>query len=425
MFIFALLMIAVLLFLNKNLLKLPIGITRPNIFSMVVYRDFGVLTAIALSYWLWDRQAHTEHYILGQIPDQYLELALYASFIFMIFFIFYSGFWAIVFKSFNNRLKVGSVENYLMYLKIFFIFLLLMLVVMYYKNPPVLMNLLAGATAYDVSVLRSEVGGNAFFKIIRSSWMPIVAYTFYYFYLDAKYRAKVKIYTYFSGLMAVICALWSGAKSPIATLLLGYLGVYLAYNFNNKLKLSTIIVFVGVFLGLILAMYALTTLNTDSTIFDNFQVAQKRLFTQAGGVAYSFYMYPNFLDFKYFNGISSFLSGLNGSQFSSVYGDLIDNAVPEDSDISGALSSFAAGDAYGLFDWYGIILGPIFASFFYCLFYYLGAQGNIKHVFVGIYAVYFGNAYLASSFYSFVWPVGIFISLFPFIFFYILSLKRI
>lgn len=418
-------MIAILLLLNKNLLKLPIGITRPNIFSMVVYRDFGILTAIALSYWLWNKQAHTEHYILGQIPDKYLELALYASFVFMLFFIFYAWFWSLVFKKFNSKLKTGSLEIYLVLLKVFFIFLLGMLVVMYYKNPPVLINLLSGATAYDVSVLRSEVGGNAFFKIIRSSWVPIVAYSFYYFYLDNKYRSKVRLYTYMSGIIAIICALWSGAKSPIATLLLGYLGVYLAYSFNNKLKLSTIIIFASVFLGLILLMYALTTLNTDSTIFDNFQVAQKRLFTQAGGVAYSFYMYPNFLDFKYFNGISSFLSALNGSQFSSVYGDLIDNAAPEYSDISGALSSFAAGDAYGLFDWYGIIWGPIFASFFYCLFYYLGAEGNIKHVFIGIYAVYFGNAYLASSFYSFVWPVGIFISLFPFLLFYMISLKRI
>lgn len=100
---------------------------------------------------------------------------------------------------------------------------------------------------------------------------------------------------------------------------------------------------------------------------------------------------------------------------------MIDYAVPEFADISGAMSSFAAGDAYGLFGWWGILIGPAFAAFFYFLFYYLTVAGNARFLFIGMYGLYFGNAYLASSFYSFVWPVGMMLTISPMLVFYILS----
>ena len=419
-------MIIILLLLIRLTMNLPIGLNRINIFSMVVYRDFGILTAIGLCYWLLNDDIKNSHYIISGIPNESLVMALFASFIFMFFFIVYSSFWSLLLQRVNNRFKSGNILTYMFFLKIFLFIQFFCVGVMFFKNPPVLINLLSGASAFDVSVLRSEVGsGSSFYKIVRSSWVPMTSYTLYYFYLGDKNNINTKYFFYLSCLLAVICALWSGAKSPIATLLLGYLGVYFAQNYKNYLKSQTILFFAFFSLTLILLMYAVTTLNTDATILDNLQVAERRFFGQAGGVAYAFYMYPNFIDFKYFNGVSNFLASITGGQFTSVYGDLIDIAAPEFSDISGAMSSFAAGDAYGLFGWYGIFFGPLFASFFYSLFYYLGAQGNIKHVFVGIYAIYFGNAYLASSFYSFIWPVGIFLSVFPFVFIYILSLKRV
>ena len=98
--------------------------------------------------------------------------------------------------------------------------------------------------------------------------------------------------------------------------------------------------------------------------------------------------------------------------------------MPEFSDISGAMSSFAAGDAYGLFGWWGILVGPMFVAFYYYLFYFMAVQGNGRILFIGLYGLYFGNAYLASSFYSFVWPVGIVISILPILFIYTICLLK-
>lgn len=417
MYLIALLMIFILLIILRLSAKVPVEIGKINLLSISVYRDFGVLTALALAFWISSPMAN-EHYIMSQIPKSSLQIALYASFTFMIFFLFYGFFFRIIFQKLSLKMPKINLILFSNLMKLWMMVLLLLMILMYFENPPVLTKVLDGATALDISIARSEVGGNSFFKLIRTTWVPLTSYTLLYLYHKNK---SMLLWFALSVLLALICSIWSGAKSTLASLVLGYLGVYIISKNNIKISNIKMTVYGFGFIVLIILMYYVTTLHSDTTFENILTTAKYRFFGQAGGVGYAFYMYPTFLDFKYFTGVSNFLSGLSATQFSSVYGDLIDYAVPEFSDISGAMSSFAAGDAYGLFGWWGILIGPLFVAFFYYLFYYMSIRGNASVLFIGMYGLYFGNAYLASSFYSFIWPVGMVISISPVLIFYIIS----
>ena len=417
MYLVAISMILILLILLKLTTKTSLQLGKVNLLSIIIYRDFGVLTAIALAFWIASPMTN-QHYVMSQIPVQSLKVALYASFTFMLFVIFYGYFFKILFSELSSKMPRVNENYFLSIIKLWLLFLSLIMILMYFQNPPVLTKLFQGATALDISIARSEVGGNNFFKIVRNTWVPAASYTMLYFYS----RNKNLIYwLLFSILLAIICSVWSGAKSMLASLMLGYLGVYIISKNNIKISNAKILFYASIFIAFIIFMYYITTLNTGSTFDIILTTAKYRFFGQAGGVGYAFYIYPTFMEHKYFTGISSFLSSLSATQFSSVYADLIDYAVPEFADISGAMSSFAAGDAYGLFGWWGIIIGPLFVAFFYYLFHYMSIKGNARVLFIGMYGLYFGNAYLASSFYSFVWPVGMVLSISPMLVFYFLS----
>lgn len=417
MYIVSILMIIFLLLALKFFLRIPVAFGNINLVSVVVYRDFGVLTALALAFWITSPLTN-QHYVMGQIPLDILRIALYSSFAFMVMFIFYGFFFKQVFRNLAFKMPKANENLFVDLMKIWLSLIIILIVIMYFSNPPVLMKLFDGATALDISIARSEVGGNSLFQLLRNSWVPLTSYTCLYLFLNNKIK---KNWLVLSIICAVICALWSGAKSTLASLMLGYLGVYIISKKNLKLSNLKIIFFAIIFIAFILLMYYLTTLHSDTTFENIITTAKFRFFGQAAGVGYSFYMYPTFFEHKYFTGVSTYLANISGNQFSSVYGDLIDYAVPEFADISGAMSSFAAGDAYGLFGWWGILIGPAFAAFFYFLFYYLTVAGNARILFIGMYGLYFGNAYLASSFYSFVWPVGMILTISPMLVFYILS----
>lgn len=419
MYFIAILMIGFLLLVLKFGTKVYVSPGRVNLLSIIIYRDFGILTALALVFWI-NSPVRQSHYVIGQIPVSSLELAFYASFLFTFLILYYGFFMQFLFKKLALNMPEINIKSFSKLIKVWILILFLFIVIMFFKNPPVVSQLFSGASAMDISIARSEVGSNAIFKIIRNSWVPLTSYTCLFIFINNK---EFKKWFIFSVILAIICSVWSGAKSSLASLLLGYLGVYVISS-NIKISNIKIIIYAILFICFIFLMYYITNLNSTNDVGVIAQTAMYRFFGQAGGVGYAFYMYPNFFDFKYFTGISSFLSSIIGVEFSSVYGDLIDYAVPEFSDISGAMSSFAAGDAYGLFGWWGILVGPMFVAFYYYLFYFMAVQGNGRILFIGLYGLYFGNAYLASSFYSFVWPVGIVISILPILFIYTICLLK-
>lgn len=408
----------------RTLLKVNINPLKLNLLSISVYRDYAIFTVFSIVYWYYEDN-YLGHYILSSVDVGSIYFAYIASFIFMLLFVIYLTIAIPLFKALSSNLPNENQYGFLYLLKIYTWILVAFLIYNFIKSPPVLL-FIGSVNALEISELRYEGSANPFFRNLKNYWIPILSYTWLYIYLvnnNFEIRNRIKFYLLLSITMAIISATWVMAKSMLASYLLGLIGVYIAST-GNKINFRKAMFALFSVVVIILIAYMITLWGTEKANFDYISTLfLHRLFTQATGVIYSFYVYPNLLDFKGLSGISNVLASLNDEKFSSVYGDLIDHAVPEFADISGALSSFVAGDAWGLFGWYGIFIGPLFLSFFYGLIYTLAIydKSRVKIIFIGIYGVYFGNAFIASSFYSFLWPVGLLISIFPVLFIYLCS----
>ena len=119
-------------------------------------------------------------------------------------------------------------------------------------------------------------------------------------------------------------------------------------------------------------------------------------------------------DFLYLSGISNSLAALVGENFQSPYSLLIDFYVPEYAETSGALSSFAVGEAYALFGLIGVFLSGIIVGLYYSFFEATKHSNFLSVIFVGVYGLFFSHFYVASSFYGFLWPVGLAYQTIPF-----------
>lgn len=425
-FLCAFFAIFLVFFLAKYVARVNMGLRGLNLLSVVFYRDYMVFTILALSFWLY-KDNYQGHYVLQQVSAESFYYAIFASAVFMSFFYVFARFWNVVLARSVARLPEVGYKLFSTLLMVLTFLLFFYVVAAYISNPPPITKVFSGLTPLELATLRHGAGGSALQKIVRMSWVPIVFYTWFYIYLRAKdgmidaglSMSALKFFVIFSFFLASVCSVWSLQKSLFGSFILGMLGVYLISRWR-EIGWHTMLALLGVLLSTIFAFYfLLSDAGTDigSLAFTMFT----RFFAQAAGVAYAFYAYPDILEFKYFSGVSNTLATVQGESFSSPYSDIIDYAVPEYAEISGAMSSFAAGEAYGLFGWFGVLLGPLFASFWYVAFYLFARESKVAPVLIGMYGIYFGNAYLASSFYSFIWPVGLLISMMPILFIYFVS----
>lgn len=401
---------------------------RLNLLNIVLYRDFLIFTIVSSLYWLsYDR--FKNHYVMQALSAEHIYYALMASTIFM--FLFYMSIypWRLVLNSVANKMPKINTYKYIFALKIWTWIILLLLFINYKIDPPPFAGLFQDLSALELSALRHEGSQNAVFKILRHSWIPCTFYCWVYIYhsrqkykLEQKLFIKLRFYVGISLLLGIIASIWAIEKSLVASFLLGWLGIYLLAS-NKKLNLKLLSLTIFVFVVTIFGFYyflASDVRNLESI----FEVIVNRFFAQAAGVAYAFFAFPDIFEFKYISGISNFLASVTGEKFSSPYADLIKHADPVHAEISGAMSSFVAGEAYGLFGWFGVFLGPFFVAFWYGLFDVGSRNNNTVGIFVGHYGLFFGNAFMASSFYSFLWPVGFGYAMFPFVILYLLSRSK-
>ena len=131
-----------------------------------------------------------------------------------------------------------------------------------------------------------------------------------------------------------------------------------------------------------------------------------RIFGQSVGYIYSEYYFSSAPKLG-LSGISSSLAAIGGDGFQSVYDFLHDEIRPESAKHSGALSSFATGDFYGLFGNYGILLGSILYGLFFGLISVLVYSESLKYLFIPLYTITYSKLSLASSGYWVFWPVSV------------------
>ncbi|MFM5676227.1 hypothetical protein ACET57_04100 [Aeromonas veronii] len=279
--------------------------------------------------------------------------------------------------------------------------------------------LFSNSSIEELNILRhslSSGGGiNSFNKIFVKSWIPMLSYTLFFIYLKSNIKF---IYIIISFMLGGLASVYFIEKSVFFFFLIGYIAVYLyaGYKINAKIIIAAIIGSLLIVSLMYLATYG-DRVSGASYLID---IIVHRTATQSVGSVMSLHYFDSH-DFLYFSGVSNLLASISGGDFKSVYSTLIDYYVPESADTSGALSSFAAGDAYGLFGYLGITFGAVIAALFYA-FLEASRYGNVLAVlFVGTYGVYYSHFYLASGFYGYIWPVGLVYNLAPFLFIFIVS----
>ncbi|GEM_PF-2593249 len=396
---------------------------NPTIEKISFYRDYLFLTILPYIYYVNDGKYH-EHYILDHLDSNaYFVYAGINAFLFMLMFLVsYRIFCGPMSRSFYKMKGPFSLYTYTTSLTILlpiFIAYFLFISMQYKAGVWGLFSSSMSEINESRHALSSGGGILALNKIFVQSWIPIMSFTIFYIYLKYKISRFMVITSFILGCLASV---YFFEKSTLFFFLLGYLAVYLyAGNKINIVTLAlTFIIAIAVVSFMYIAIYGDRISGFDYLI----DIIIHRTATQSVGSVMSLHYFQSH-DYFYLSGVSNLLANITGGSFKSVYSALIAYYDPENADISGALSSFAAGDAYGLFGYLGVILGGAVVGVFYAFLEASKHSKNLSFLFVGVYGVYYSHFYIASSFYSFIWPVGLLYDMAPFVLIFIISKIRV
>ncbi len=414
----ALPIISVIIFLLIH--RRSISITRPDLLTAVFVRDYIIFASLGYLYFS-NPINFDSHYILERLPStDGLQFAVISAFyfisIFIIFFNIFMYFGKLFIKSRNT--KLGIVKNYLIFLSLFsyIVFALLLHATLSYDTG--LNSLLSGENTRQLSEARAIIthsgGYLSFIRFLAATWGPMLGFAWLYLWLTEKesfglpYKATAILALLFSFLSVFLTL----QKANAAYFIFGLVGVWI-YSGRRISIISWAIIISSSILTIIFA-YIMTY---QTKIVDNqylIDIFIHRSVTQSVGSIVAFTLYPDFLDFKGLTGISNFLAGLVGGHFSSPYSDMIKYMVPETADVSGALSSFATGEAYALFGVPGVLISPVIAAAYFGFLESTRSNRGARLVWSPLYAQFYSVPYLSAGFYPFFWPVGFALSMLPF-----------
>jgi len=428
MYMVLILSILVLLWGRVWLGSRGMAVSQLNLASVTIYRDFLLLTMFGIGYHLTDSN-YLQHYILNQVSGvSAIYIAAFAATYFMLVFIVFFRIFGDKYFSLASKLRFSiSREKFSFFLKIWTGALVFLMFYLSIINPYGVFYLFSGDTAESFNVMRHELShsyGSGFSKQVLKGWVPPASYAWFYLIITSPNRAPLsdRLFFVLSLIMGLVAGGWYFEKSAFVLYFIGFVGIWLFSG--RKISAKFIIFFIITSLLLIAGMYIFTYGDHVTDWFYVVETIIHRVATQASGVIMAFEWYPESLPLKGFSGISNFLASLSGDQFSTVYTDLIRKAVPETQDVSGALSSFAVGDAYGLFGWLGVLISPIILALYYGPLEYSKCVNDLKFLVAPIYGFYFSHDYIASAFFSFFWPIGFVTNFLPLLLIFILSKKK-
>lgn len=387
---------------------------EPSLRGLVFYRDYLLLTMLPyLYYFVGDR--YKDHYILSALGNrEYFEFAAINAFIFIMGFLMVYRLLELPLRSSIKKIKISyNVKILLVLLNIFFISSFLFFLYISYVYKAGIVALLQNLTPVEINMKRAQLSGLGLEKILIKSWLPACSYLYLYLYLKKKYIFDLmdRILLILSIATGVLASVWFLEKAVLFFYVFGLVGVWV-YCGRRINKMQWVMIFVLAFV-VIGAMY-IVTYGDRVVNFDYLSsIILHRLTTQSVGSVMSVHYFENHNNF-YLTGVSNLLASLSGSEFRSVYSFLMDYYLPELGETSGSLSSFAAGDAYGLFGLLGVVLGGGLVGVYYAFFDATRESEFLAIIFVGLYGIYFSHFYIASSFYQFLWPVGMVLSIAPF-----------
>lgn len=399
----------------------------PSLGQITFFRDYLLLTIIPYIFYYYNDN-YNNHYILSQLTSKDIIIhATIHAFVFISFFLFTYKFLSGLFRSINEKIQIIVYEKKLLfYLKLIATILIIYFIISSFQNKAGIVGIFT-FDIFEIAHKRAEITQSASFltrlnKIVIRCWIPMFSYLFFYFYLKNKYlfkkTDKIILVSFLS--TSVLASIYSFEKSSIFINVLGFIAVAIYAGNRLKKRFLLFIPFAGI--ALVSVMYFLTYKEkiVDSAYLINIII--HRIMTQCAGsiMAIDYFSVHEKLGFS---GVSRMWASAMSSNFESVYGLLIDYYVPESIDISGALSSFATGDAFGLFGYFGIPFSGIIIGIYYSFLESTKFTKFLSYIFIGVYGYYFSHSIVASSFYSFIWPTGFILNLLPFLIIVLLSSK--
>lgn len=389
---------------------------RPSIAQITFFRDYLILTLIPYLYYL-SNERYSSHYILENVSSSsvFYQASMHA-FIFITLFL---AFFRVFDSAFSYQVKKVSITVHDRKL-LFFLSILSVISFVYF---------FAVTYAYDASVLgiakysllelnslRATLsqgsGFLSFNKTVIKQWIPMISYLWFYLRLTkVRFSLHHRILYYTSILIGALASVWYFEKAVIVFYLLGFCAIYVyaGFRFNKWFVLSIPMVAILLVGG----MYALVYQDRITDIRYLMDILLHRSSGQAVGslMAVEYFVSHETMGVS---GISNLWASVVGENFSSPYQFLIDYYVPETYETSGAMSSFAVGEAFGLFGYVGVFVSGIIVAAYYGFFESTKHARLTAYIFVPLYGIYFSHFYVASGFYSFVWPVGMVIAIVPF-----------
>lgn len=392
---------------------------RPNLQKLVFFRDYLFLTMIPYVYQLSNNR-YKHHYIFGQLDTPtYFDVAGIFAFIFILMFM-------LTYRIFQPALTVSlrvvniplNYRRLLLYLKAITLLAFLCFIFVSIKYDGGVVGLLK-YSQIDLIVMRSNLsygtGFLLFNKLAVKSWIPMIAYLMLYlhFSMVVQFKLSDKLCLIGVVLLGLFSSLWLFEKSAVVFYIIGIAGIYVFSGRPLRYSTSVLLPVVSVILvGLMYLIIYKDRIQDFSYLFD---ILVHRMTSQAAGSVMAIHYYDTH-DFFYLSGISNTLASVSGNIFQTPYAAMVDFYVPAAIDTSGAMSSFAVGEAYGLFGPIGVLLSGFIVGAYYSFFEAIRSSRFLSVVFVGVYGLFFSHFYAASSFHGFLWPVGLGLQVVPFFF---------
>jgi len=405
--------------------KKPSIFVHPNIAQVTFFRDYLLLTLIPYIYYIYDNN-YKIHYILKQIHSNYvISQAAIHAFVFMFMFLISFKILNVSFKKSIKNININvNIKKVIQMTNTFSILLIIYFILVSINYSAGIIGLLK-YNLTELNFLRHHLEhGDSFLqfnKTVIQNWIPMTSYLLYYLYLKKYlYRYYQKQILIIMIILGILASIFFFEKSVIFFYFMGLVGVYIYTGNKLNKKLVLAIPFLAIFL--VAMMY---TLVYQDKILDNqylIDILIHRSTTQCVGsiMAIEYFVSHDIMGYA---GVSNLWANVLGTSFQSPYAFLIDYYVPESAELSGALSSFAVGEAFALFGYIGVFLSGIIVAIYYAFLESSKHSLFTSIIFVPLYGVYFSHFYIASGFYSFVWPVGLVLVLFPFIVIVLLSVK--
>ncbi len=404
----------------------PSILVKPTLQKLVFFREYLLLTVIPYIYYVYDDK-YLSHYIFSSLDGNvYFLYATLFAFVFIVNFLLTYRFCEPVIRKSLSCFNPGISYGRLFFiLRIGLIFSAAYLFIVTFIFDASIVGLLKYRSS-ELIAMRAKLGhGGGFLtfnKIVLKQWIPMLSYIYFYLYFsnNVNMRRFDKCFMLLSLILGVISSIWYFEKAVIGFYLFGVIGVYV-YS-GRRLKKRVALVLPVIVLALTASMYVLT--YQDKIIGTQYlsDILLHRTLSQSTGSVMAIHYFDSH-DFFYFSGVSNLLASVSGDEFQSPYAAIIDYYVPEFSETSGAMSSFVTGEAFGLFGLVGVLLSGFIVGLYYSFFEATKSSNFLAIIFVGLYGLYFSHFYVASSFYTFLWPVGIVYSISPFVCLALLSVS--